>query len=449
MQNLIKLFTVLSQKIGASQIRSKDDELYRQMLVMISILIGIAGIVWGIMYLILGLTLSAIFPFAYSLLIGASIILFHFRKRYSHFLFTQLFLTLFTPFFLQWSLGGFSSSGAVVIWAFLAPMGSLMFQGIRKSIGWFIAYMVLVILLAYFDQTLIKQDQSISEGSRLLFFIMNITAVSAITFSTIMYFLNEQIKQKALNLELLEISKKDKLKIEEQHSHLSANHIALQEEQDKTQNMLHKIETLFGQQVSEAVVQELVTQKKDFKGKTYNVTILFLDIRDFTRFADSRAPEEVASFQNIVFGELIKIVRKNRGITNQILGDGIMAVFGAPVESNSHIVDAVAAGYAIIGKVNELYEKNKIPQIRVGIGLHCGKVIAGNIGNNYRKQYSLTGTTVIIASRIEQLNKVYKSQFLVSEKVYKEIRNSGYPITEIGDVELKGIEQAIGIYQLA
>jgi class 3 adenylate cyclase len=448
MQNPIKLFTVLSQKIGASQIRSKDDELYRQMLVMISILIGIAGVVWGIMYLILGQTLSAIFPFAYSLLIGVSIILFHFRKRYSHFLFTQLFLTLFTPFLLQWSLGGFSSSGAVVIWAFLAPMGSLMFQGIRKSIGWFIAYMVLVILLAYFDQILAEQDQSISEESRLLFFGMNITAVSAITFSTIMYFINEQIKQKALNLELLEISKKDKLKIEEQHTHLSANHIALQEEQDKTQNMLHKIETLFGQQVSEAVVQELVTQKKDFKGKSYNVTILFLDIRDFTHFADSKPPEKVASFQNIVFSELIEIVRKNNGITNQILGDGIMAVFGAPVESNSHIVDAVASGYSIIGKVNELFEKNRIPQIRVGIGLHCGRVIAGNIGSNYRKQYSLTGSTVIIASRIEQLNKVYKSQFLVSEEVYKEIRNSGHPITELGEVELKGIKQAVGIYQL-
>ena len=223
----------------------------------------------------------------------------------------------------------------------------------------------------------------------------------------------------------------------------------MEEEQDKTQNMLQKIETLFGQQVSKEVVKELVAQKGEFQSKNYNVTVLFLDIRDFTRFADSRAPEEVASFQNIVFSELIEIVRKNKGITNQILGDGIMAVFGAPVESTSHITDAVAAGYAIIGKVYELFEKNKIPQIRVGIGLHCGKVIAGNIGNNYRKQYSLTGNTVIIASRIEQLNKVYKSQFLVSEKVYKEIRNRGYPITELGDVELKGIEKAVGIYQLA
>jgi len=258
--------------------------------------------------------------------------------------------------------------------------------------------------------------------------------------------LNETLEQKVI--ERTKELAKQKDKIEVQHTLLVEQHTSLGEEQNKTQKMLEKIETLFGQQVSEAIVQELVAIEGEINSKLYTVTIMFLDIRDFTVFADSKTPKEVASFQNVVFGELIEIVRKNKGITNQILGDGIMAVFGAPVTTTDHAFNAVTAGYAILDKIKELADKGKIPHIRIGIGLNSGKVIAGNIGNARRKQYSLTGSAVIIASRIEQLNKIYKSQFLVSKEVYKKIKNKGYPITKLGDVELKGIENAVGIYQL-
>ncbi len=258
--------------------------------------------------------------------------------------------------------------------------------------------------------------------------------------------LNENLEYKVIERTKELVKQKDKIEI--QHAQLAEQHLALEDEQNKTENMLHKIETLFGQQVSEEIVKELVKIEGDIDSKLYDVTIMFVDIRDFTVFADSRAPEEVASFQNEVFGNLIEIVKDHKGITNQILGDGIMAVFGAPVATNIHAANAVGAGYAILTKIKELAEEGKIPKIRIGIGLHSGKVIAGNIGNTFRKQYSLTGTTVIISSRIEQLNKVYNSQFLVSEEVYKEIRNNGLSITKIGDVELKGIGRAVGIYQL-
>ncbi len=259
--------------------------------------------------------------------------------------------------------------------------------------------------------------------------------------------LNETLEQKVI--ERTKELAKQKDKIEVQHTLLVEQHTSLGEEQNKTQKMLEKIETLFGQQVSEAIVQELMAIEGEINSKLYTVTIMFLDIRDFTVFADSKTPKEVASFQNVVFGELIEIVRKNKGITNQILGDGIMAVFGAPVTTTDHAFNAVTAGYAILDKIKELADKGKIPHIRIGIGLNSGKVIAGNIGNARRKQYSLTGSAVIIASRIEQLNKIYKSQFLVSKEVYKKIKNKGYPITKLGDVELKGIENAVGIYHLA
>lgn len=448
MQNPLNVFIALSQKIGARPTDSKDDKLRKQTLVMISMLIGIAGVIWGIMYLIIGLVSSALIPLVYSLLIAASILLFYIRKIYSHFLLTELFLTLLLPFFLQWNLGGFAASGAVMIWAFLAPMGALMFQGKRESVVWFIAYIVLIIISMYLDQTLAKQSPDISSANRLLFFLMNITVVSAITFSTILYFVSEQFKDKTRNLELLEITRKSRQEIEAQYTLLTEQSDVLEVERKKTQKLLLEIETLFGQQVSEEVAKELVSGEGEVDSKLCQVTVMFLDIRDFTSYADSKLPKEVASFQNIVFSELINIVRASKGIINQILGDGIMATFGAPVFTTSHINNAVNAGYAMIGKIKQLVNEDKIPPIKIGIGLHTGQVLAGNIGNEFRKQYSLTGSTVIIASRIEQLNKVYNSQFLISDDIYKEVKNMGYPISRMDEVKLKGIEQPIEIYRL-
>lgn len=259
--------------------------------------------------------------------------------------------------------------------------------------------------------------------------------------------LNNNLEQKVI--ERTEKLNSQKKQIEEQHNLLEKQHATLEDQQNKTQMMLNKIETLFGQQVSKEIAKELVINENESQSKVFEVTVMFLDIRDFAAFADARAPQEVASFQNIVFGELLNIVRTHKGITNQILGDGIMAVFGAPVASNMHATNAVKAGYAILGKIKELGEEGKIPRIRLGVGLHSGKVIAGNIGNEFRKQYSLTGSTVIIASRIEQLNKLYKSQFLISNAVYQKIKNSQYKVQMLGDVELKGIEESVGIYKLA
>ena len=243
--------------------------------------------------------------------------------------------------------------------------------------------------------------------------------------------------------------KEEKALTEQQNIQLSKQHEALVIEQDKTARMLDKIQSLFGQQVSEEVAHELIESPSEIDSKTYDLTIMFLDIRDFTVFADSREPVEVARFQNMVFGELIEIVRANHGIVLQILGDGIMAVFGAPVVRTDHAENAIKAGYEMVQKVKELGDAGKIPPIKIGIGLNSGTVIAGNVGNESRRFYSLTGKNVIIAARIEQLNKEFDSQFLVAESVYRAQEGRDLSVENLGDVALKGIEQPVGVYRLA
>jgi len=243
--------------------------------------------------------------------------------------------------------------------------------------------------------------------------------------------------------------KAEKAITEQKNVQLTKQHEALVVEQDKTARMLEKIQALFGQQVSEEVARTLIESPTEIDSRTYDATVMFLDIRDFTLFADSREPEEVARFQNIVFGELIEIVRANQGIVLQILGDGIMAVFGAPVAMREHARSAIRAGYEMVERVRALGEAGRIPPIRVGIGLNSGRVIAGNVGNESRRFYSLTGKNVIIAARIEQLNKEYDSQFLASESAVRAQKGAAPSARSLGEVALKGIEQPVGVYRLA
>lgn len=219
-------------------------------------------------------------------------------------------------------------------------------------------------------------------------------------------------------------------------------------EKAKTETLLGRIETLFGQQVSEEVAKELVRGPAETESRLSQVTVMFLDIRDFTAFADRREPAEVAAFQNAVFGEVIETVRAHRGVINQILGDGVMATFGAPIPNERHVDDAVSAGFEVLRRIEDLSSEGRIPPIRVGIGLHTGRVLAGNIGNEFRKQYSLTGTTVNIAARIEQLNKPHDSRFLVSEAVLDGMLEP-CPSTSLGEVALKGVARPVEVHRLA
>lgn len=212
--------------------------------------------------------------------------------------------------------------------------------------------------------------------------------------------------------------------------------------------MLKKIEGLFGQQVSAEIATQMIDSEHSIESKAYDATIMFLDIRDFTLFADTKDPSEIARFQNIVFGNLIDIIQSKHGVVLQLLGDGIMAVFGAPIENPEHHNDAFNASLDILDRIESLIQTGAIPYIKIGIGLNSGNIIAGNLGNESRKAYSLTGKNVIIAARIESLNKQFNSRFLIAESVYANLTVSTDKMTSLGGVNLKGIENPIEIYQV-
>ena len=209
-----------------------------------------------------------------------------------------------------------------------------------------------------------------------------------------------------------------------------------------------RIVSSFGQQVSPAIVEHLLKSGPEIASTRSFVCIMFMDIRNFTPLVENKSPEEIVALQNVVFAEAIDTVNRNHGIINQFLGDGFMATFGAPVSTGRDCANALAAARELVDGVGRLAQDGRIPAISIGVGLHAGEAISGNIGSALRKQYSITGNVVILASRIEQLNKNYGSQILVSGEV---LAAAGEPARgeSLGPVQVKGREAPIEIFRLA
>ena len=227
----------------------------------------------------------------------------------------------------------------------------------------------------------------------------------------------------------------------------SANLLLKERNQLEIENKKKAI-SIFSQQVSPEVAKELLSDSFKADSKKLFACLMFLDIRDFTPLVEPMSPSEIIQFQNDVFGFMITTISKHNGIINQFLGDGFMATFGAPTSSGNDSQNAVNASLEIVEILSKKCESGELPQIKIGIGLHSGDIVTGNVGTSERKQYSITGNTVILASRIEQLNKTFNSELLISKEVLDELDDSNLKTAKMGPVMLKGRAEPMEIIRL-
>jgi adenylate cyclase len=206
---------------------------------------------------------------------------------------------------------------------------------------------------------------------------------------------------------------------------------------------------MFGQHVSPSVMEKLLHQKNTTEGEVQHVCVMFLDIRNFTTFSESRSPQEVVGFLNSLFEFMIEIVNKNHGVINKFLGDGFMAVFGAPLVDRFDCKNAVNASREILQRLEKEITDGNIVPTQVGIGLHTGDVVTGNVGSSQRKEYTIIGDVVNLASRIESLNKQFNSQLLISEIVKTALGDAGNDAISLGKVVVKGRAEPVEIFKLA
>jgi adenylate cyclase len=212
------------------------------------------------------------------------------------------------------------------------------------------------------------------------------------------------------------------------------------------------ITSVFGKYVSPVVIESLIKNPDQLNlgGEKRDITIFFSDIRGFTPISEKLDPEALVSLLNEYLTEMSSIIIKNNGLVDKYMGDAIMAFWGAPIDQPNHAELACDSSLEMMEKLRQLQKKWKkegIPSFDIGIGLNSGEAIVGNMGSSKRFDYTAMGDNVNLASRLEGLNKTYKTNIIISENTYKMVKDK-FKVKKLGTVTVKGKKKPVVIYEL-
>jgi class 3 adenylate cyclase len=207
-----------------------------------------------------------------------------------------------------------------------------------------------------------------------------------------------------------------------------------------------RLQAAFGTYVDPGLAARLLEQGDDvFTGERRAVTVMFVDVRDFTPFAEVNSAEDTVARLNALFEIVVPAVVDAGGHVNKFLGDGALAVFGAPNDLADHADAAVGAGVLIQRRVAEEFAGG----LRIGVGINTGVVIAGTIGGAGKLEFTLIGDAVNVAARVEQLTKTTGDAILLTQQTVDALRTPPPGLTDRGSHALKGKSTEVHIFGLA
>jgi len=213
-----------------------------------------------------------------------------------------------------------------------------------------------------------------------------------------------------------------------------------------------RVRDLLGKVVSPAIATELLRKKVTLGGEQREVTVLFSDLRNFTTMSEPLAPEETLGILNHYFSRMAAIVEKHGGVVDKYVGDGLMALFGAPVAHPDDADRALRATLEMSDAVDDLnrqWQQRGLPTIDVGIGINTAVVVAGNMGSEKRLNYTVIGDGVNLASRLETLTKTpeYDARIIISSATLAKAKGN-YRTRRLGEVAVKGKQIPTEIFAL-
>jgi adenylate cyclase len=203
--------------------------------------------------------------------------------------------------------------------------------------------------------------------------------------------------------------------------------------------------------MSDSVVEKLLDADDSLLGGTaQEVSVLFSDIRSFTRLSEKLSAREMVATLNDYFAEMVDIIFERGGTLDKFIGDAIMAVFGAPFVTHEDTDNAVATAVEMLDrlrKLNQEWAAADRPPLDIGVGINTGPVVAGTIGSPKRMDYTVIGDHVNLAARIESANKYYGTKILISEHTLARLDRTKR-VREIDWVRVQGREQPVGLYEV-
>lgn len=384
-----QLLTAMA-RIGADPNDDDDLLLQKSLLVLCAFPFMVAGVAWGLMYILFGEPLAGAIPLSYALFSLLSIVHFGLTRRYQFFRFSQLTLILLLPFFLMVTLGGFVNGSAVILWSLICPLGALLFDAPRQAPRWFLAFLSLV-LLSGLLQPYVRLTNNLSAGLMILFFVINLIGVGSLVFMMVFYFVGQknvfQEKSEAL---LLNILPKEIAAILKNENRTIADHIA-------------------------------------------GASILFADMVGFTPLSAQMKPGEMVELLNEIFSYFDSLVDKYGVEKIRTIGDSYMAASGVPRARLDH-AQALAHMALDIQAYMHSHPTYVSRNLDFRIGINSGPVVAGVIG---RKKfiYDLWGDAVNTASRMESHGVPGKIQ--ITHATYELIKEE-FVCESRGTVSVKG-----------
>lgn len=213
-----------------------------------------------------------------------------------------------------------------------------------------------------------------------------------------------------------------------------------------------KVKGLFGRYVSKDVFEQLMAhpERAELGGNRREMTVLFSDIRGFTAVTEKGDPEALVSQLNEYFSRMVEIVFRHRGTVDKFVGDMVMALFGAPLDDDDHGEHGVRAAVDMVrelGELNQRWASEGRPLLDIGIGVNSGEMIAGNIGSSSIMSYTVIGDNVNLGSRLESLNKDYKTRIIISDATRARLTGA-YDLRPLGDVTVKGKTRPVAIFEV-
>ena len=376
--------------IGYAPGDDADTRLRKATLTLTSATIAVLASAWTLTYLALDRPAAAAIPLLYQASAVASLVVLARTKRDGAVAIVNVVLILLLPVFLQWTLGGFVGSGAVIVWSFLAPLGALVFLPLRYAALVFAAFAVVVILSGLLDGWLAASGEPLPEPVARLFFVLDILGVALVVTLVLAYFVRE--RQRALD-------------------DLDLAHRALQAEQDDLLAEQARSEGLLRNILPDAVAARLKRGERLIADGYDAVTVLFMDIVDFTPLAAQLSPADLVRILDRIFDTLETLAVEHGLEKIKTVESSFMAVAGLPEprDAEEGAVAAAAMAVQIFPAVHDAVAgfapdsgdaDPRLARLAVRVGLHTGPVVAGVIGRR-KFAYDLWGDAVNVASRME------------------------------------------------